>query len=75
MIIRKNYFGWAGNISSFPREITKTALAHVMGDKAEQAYRRSDALRKRRKLMEAWSAYCEPKTSENVVQMRKKKHL
>jgi hypothetical protein len=46
-----------------------------MGDKAEQAYRRSDALRKRRKLMGAWSAYCEPKTSENVVQMCKKKHL
>src|ERR1700730_177113 len=30
-------------------------------DKAEQAYRRSDALNKRRKLMEAWATYCEPK--------------
>jgi hypothetical protein len=64
-----------GNVSNFPREITETALAHVIGDKAEQAYRRSDALEKRRKLMEAWSAYCEPKTSANVVQMRKQNPL
>ena len=51
----------------------ETALAHVIGDKAEQAYRRSDALEKRRKLMEAWAAYCEPKTSANVVSMRRQK--
>jgi hypothetical protein len=42
------------------------------GDKAEQAYRRSDALEKRRKLMDAWAAYCEPKVSGNVVQMGKR---
>jgi hypothetical protein len=52
------WLGW--NVSSFPREITEAALAHVIGDKAERAYRRSDALEKRRKLMDAWSAYCEP---------------
>jgi hypothetical protein len=63
---------WAGNVSNFPREITETALAHVIGDKAEQAYRRSDVLDKRRKLMEAWAAYCEPKASTNVVQIRKR---
>jgi hypothetical protein len=57
----------------FPREITQTALAHVVGDKAEQAYRRSDALEKRRKLMEAWAAHCEPKTATNVVPIRKQK--
>ena len=34
-------------------QITETALSHVIGDKAEQAYRRSDALEKRRKLMDA----------------------
>jgi hypothetical protein len=28
-------------------------LAHVIGDKSGQAYRRSDTLEKRRKLMEA----------------------
>ena len=70
---RSSFRDWAGNVSNFPREITETALAHVIGDKAEQAYRRSDALEKRRKLMEAWAAYCEPKISGNVVQIRKRK--
>jgi hypothetical protein len=50
----------------------ETALAHVIGNKAEQAYRRSDALEKRRSLMEAWAAYCE-KPAGNVVQIGKRK--
>ena len=68
---RSSFRDWAGNVSSFPREVTETALAHVIGDKAEQAYRRSDALEKRRKLMEAWAGYCEPKITSSVVQMRR----
>jgi hypothetical protein len=48
-------------LANFPRENTETALTHIIGDKAEQAYRRSDALEKRRKLIEAWAAYCEPR--------------
>jgi integrase len=67
---RSSFRDWAGNVSNFPREVVETALAHVIGDKAQQAYRRSDALDKRRKLMEAWSAYCEPKNPSNIVQMR-----
>ena len=70
---RSSFRDWAGNVSSFPRELAETALAHVIGDKAEQAYRRSDALEKRRKLMDAWAAYCEPKTAANVVSMRRQK--
>ena len=50
---RSSFRDWAGNVSSFPPEVTETALAHVIRDKAEQAYRRSDALDKRRKLMDA----------------------
>jgi integrase len=64
---RSSFRDWAGNVSSFPREVTETALAHVIGDKAEQAYRRSDALDKRRKLMEAWAAYCERRNRNNIV--------
>src|SRR5476651_1172686 len=70
---RSSFRDWAGNVSNFPREVTETALAHVIGDKAEQAYRRSDALEKRRKLMEAWAAYCEPGTTGNVVQIGTRK--
>jgi integrase len=70
---RSSFRDWAGNVSNFPREITETALAHVIGDKAEQAYRRSDALEKRRKLMEAWANYCEPKNTGNVIGIGKRR--
>jgi hypothetical protein len=71
MIMRKKCFGWAGNVSNFPRGITETALAPRIGDKAEQAYRRSDALEKRRKLTEAWAGYCESRRSAQVMPMRR----
>ncbi|WP_244430893.1 site-specific integrase [Methylocystis sp. ATCC 49242] len=58
---RSAFRDWAGNETHFPREIVEAALAHVVGDKAEQAYRRGDALEKRRALMDAWSAFCEAK--------------
>ena len=69
---RSSFRDWAGNETHYPRDLIETALAHVIGDKAEQAYRRSDALEKRRKLMEAWASYCEPKASSNVLQLRKR---
>jgi integrase len=65
---RSSFRDWAGNVSDFPRELIETALAHVIGDKAEQAYRRRDALEKRRKLMEAWAKYCERTKADNVLQ-------
>jgi len=68
---RSSFRDWARNVTTFPREVTEAALSHVIGDKAEQAYRRSDALDKRRKLMDAWAAYCEPRNGSNIVQMRK----
>jgi integrase len=70
---RSSFRDWAGNVTSFPREVIETALAHVIGDKAEQAYRRGDALDKRRNLMDAWAEYCEPQRSANVVAIRRKK--
>jgi len=57
---RSSLRDWAGNETNFPREVAEAALAHVVGDKAEQAYRRSDALEKRRAMMVEWAAYCEP---------------
>jgi len=64
---RSSFRDWAGNETLSPREVVETALAHMIGDKAEQAYRRSDALEKRRKLMEAWASYCS--RQDNVVPM------
>jgi integrase len=70
---RSSFRDWCGEETSFPREIAEAALAHVVGDKAEQAYRRGDALEKRRALMSAWAAWCEPSDGSNVVPLTKKR--
>lgn len=54
---RSTFRDWAGDRTNFPREIIEHALAHQVGDGTEQAYRRSSALEKRRKLMDAWSRF------------------
>ena len=68
---RSAFRDWAGNETSFPREVAEAALSHVIGDKAEQAYRRGDALEKRRALMAAWASHCEPEAVGNLVAMKK----
>jgi integrase len=57
---RSSFRDWCGDETNFPREVAEAALGHVIGG-VEAAYRRSDALAKRRLLMTAWAAYCEPK--------------
>jgi len=47
------------------------ALTHVIGDKAEQAYRRSDALARRRELMDAWARHCEGGARANVLAFKR----
>ena len=66
---RSAFRDWCGEATSFPRELAEAALAHVAGDATERAYRRGDALEKRRKLMEAWANFCEPKAGSNVLSM------
>lgn len=63
---RSSFRDWCGEVSRFPREVAEAALAHVAGDQTERAYRRGDALEKRRALMEAWAGYCEPKAASVV---------
>lgn len=71
---RSSFRDWAGEQTAFPREIAEAALAHVVGDETERAYRRGDALEKRRKLMDAWSRFIgTPKAkSGNVTPIRAK---
>jgi integrase len=57
---RASFKDWASDETTHAREIIEAALAHVIGDKAEQAYRRSDALDRRRKLLHDWAAFLEP---------------
>lgn len=57
---RSSFRDWAGEATETPREVCEAALAHTVGNSAELAYRRGDALDKRKLLMEAWGAYCVP---------------
>jgi len=56
---RSSFRDWAAEQTSHPREIAEAALAHVLNNKAEAAYWRSDALEKRRALMCDWATFCE----------------
>jgi integrase len=56
--LRSSFRDWAAERTSFPREVAEMALAHAIPDAVEAAYRRGDLFEKRRKLMDAWAAYC-----------------
>lgn len=56
--LRSMFRDWAGDCTEHPREVAEAALAHQVGNEVERAYRRSDALEKRRSLMDEWAAYC-----------------
>lgn len=65
---RSTFRDWAGETTSFPREVIEAALAHGIKDKAEAAYARSDLFDKRRLLMKAWSNVGNPqKLPSNIV--------
>ena len=68
---RSTFRDWAGEASTFPRELAEAALAHTVGDETERAYRRGDALEKRRKLMDAWARYVDASIAATVVPMRR----
>jgi integrase len=68
---RSSFRDWAGESTRFSREVAEAALAHTIGDQTERAYRRGDALEKRRELMEAWAEYCEPRKPADILPMRR----
>jgi integrase len=67
--MRSAFRDWAGDKTTFPREVAEGCLAHAVGNAVEQAYRRGDALEKRRKLMDAWADYCSPDESRTIAKI------
>lgn len=55
--LRSMFRDWCGDKTEYPREVAEQALAHAVGNATEAAYRRMDALEKRRKLMADWAKY------------------
>ena len=64
---RSGFRDWTAEQTNFTREVAEMALAHAVSDKVEAAYRRGDLFDKRRKLMDAWAAYCAAPKSAKVV--------
>ena len=69
---RSAFRDWAAECTNFTNEVCEAALAHVIENKAEAAYRRGDLFDKRRKLMEAWAAYCATPKAGKIVAFRGK---
>ena len=54
---RSSFRDWSGEVSSFPREVAEMALAHVVENRVEAAYRRGDLFAKRHRMMQEWADY------------------
>ena len=56
-IVRSSFRDWAAEDTDHPREVIEAALAHVVQNRVEAAYRRTDLFERRRRLMGDWEAY------------------
>jgi integrase len=67
---RSTFRDWAGETTSYPREVCEHALAHKLADKVEASYQRGDLLAKRARMMADWALYCgaiQPSAENNAV--------
>lgn len=55
---RSTFRDWASERGNYPHEVKEMALAHAVGDKVEEAYRRGDLFEKRRRIMDDWAGFC-----------------
>jgi len=55
---RSTFRDWCAEATAFPSDVAEMALAHVIKNRTEAAYRRGDLFEKRRRLMDSWARYC-----------------
>ncbi len=70
---RSTFRDWAAERTNLSSEVAEAALAHVIGDKTEAAYRRGDLFEKRRRLMTMWATFCatpKQQSQSNVTTLR-----
>jgi len=70
---RATFKTWAEEVATSPHAVIEHAMGHKVGGKVERAYTRTTLLDMRRKLMDAWAAYCEPQEAgdANIVSLRR----
>ncbi len=67
---RSTFRDWAGEHTHHPREVAEQALAHTIESKVEAAYRRGDALEKRRVLMKDWADFLGKDSQSHMFRFR-----
>jgi integrase len=68
---RSSFRDWGAEQTAYPNELLEMALAHVVSDKTERAYRRGDMREKRRRLMQDWADFCASTPfAQNVTPIR-----
>ena len=65
--MRSTFRDWVADATKFPRELAELAIAHAFKGEAEAAYWRTDALEKRKPMMEAWGRFCIPAKAAKVI--------
>jgi integrase len=67
---RSSFRDWAGDCTNFAESVVEAALAHVVKNVVERAYRRTTALEKRARLMADWARYLAQPAIAKVVALR-----
>ena len=62
---RSTFRDWAAEETDHPREVIEAALAHVVRNRVEAAYARSDLFERRRTLMDDWACYLDQGMGED----------
>jgi hypothetical protein len=71
--MRSTFRDWAEERTSHPSIVYELSLAHTVGDAVQNAYRRTDLLEKRERLMQQFADFCNgPVTARNVTPMRRR---
>jgi integrase len=70
---RSTFRDWTAEATGYAGDVAEAALAHVVGDKVEAAYRRGDLFEKRGRLMADWAVFCDRAalTDATVTPMRR----
>ena len=55
--MRSSFRDWAAECTSYPNHVVEQALAHTISSAVERAYRRSDLLGRRQRLMASWAEF------------------
>lgn len=68
---RSSFRDWVAETTNYPNEVAEMALAHVVKNRVEAAYRRGDLMEKRRELMDDWATFCRKSVAQQSTKREK----